>query len=156
MKPQFFDRLQKTAHQVFIVQEEGKPSRVLLISLHEAKEIKQALKALTLTQKQKLKSDKVSFAIYDPTNGLDANVGVPPDPKKDQELFEQIVQVKFLNGALSYSKEEMAYLQKWLVQNDPQKMYDFFVKDVLAHRSETRKEFLAGSYLQREFQKLIT
>ena len=155
MKPQFFDKLQKTAHQVFIVQEAGKPSRVLLISLHEAKEIKQAMKALTLTQKQKLKSDKVSFAIYDPTNGLDAQVGELPDPKTDQELFEQIVQVKFLNGALSYSKEEIAYLQKWFLQNNPKKMYDFFVKDVLANRTETKKEFLAGSYLQREFNRAI-
>jgi len=150
-----FGKTQKNSYQLLVINETGKPARTVLISLKEAVSIKKAICALSNDQKAQLVKDKVSFSIYDPIGGLDIASGTPCDPEKDKALFQQLVQIKFLNGSLHYEPHEADYLRSWLQENDTKELYHFFLNKILAYKSESRRAFLAESFLKMMFEELI-
>lgn len=148
-----FDRAQRGAYQVCYLKEPDKQARTFLLSLEDAASIKRGI----LDQKKREAKfvDPVTIIIYDPLNGPDCSIGIDLNPKADRLFMEQLVQIKFLNGSLQYSREEFAYLKEWIKKCGAKNMYNFFVTKVLAYKSDTKKAFMAESALKKLFQSIL-
>lgn len=70
------------------------------------------------------------------------------------EFVSLIAQIKFLDGRVSgYSDEEFNALRLWLATNNPQKMKEHLLNDILRYRYQDKLEF-PGSQLHRCFESL--
>lgn len=59
-----------------------------------------------------------------------------------QEFIKLKVQAKFFAGRSHYDDREIKYLKEtWLIENGPQKMYDYFNGKVLLGREDSLKDF---------------
>ncbi len=77
-----------------------------------------------------------------------------PKRKPSEKALEKIVKIKFLNGETIYSKKELAFLEKWIAENNPTEMREFFQSIILNGQPNKATSFQASS-LDRLFAKLI-
>lgn len=150
-----FDITQKNASQILVFKEGNSATQTVLTSLSNILEIKKAIRSLKKEEKEKLFKESFSIAVYDPISGIDVSFGSPANPKIDRDLFEQIVQIKFINGTLHFEPDEIKYLYEWLKANDTKALYDFYINRALAYKSDSRRIFMADSFLKRMFNEIL-
>lgn len=76
------------------------------------------------------------------------------DSRRDlsKELQAKLIQIKFLNGESSYNKAELKLLKKWIRQEGPVLMREFFCKQILAGFPDKAAAY-SRSNLRDLFQK---
>lgn len=79
------------------------------------------------------------------------------DPKaivKSEEFIPLAAQIKFFDGQVNdYTDEELKSLAAWLQINDPVKMHDHFLNQILQYRYQDKIDFV-GSQLDKLFNSL--
>ena len=74
---------------------------------------------------------------------------------ENDDFSHLFAQVKFLDGRIEgYKEKEIAMLKKWLVNNKPKELLNFFVNTILRNR-EVDKDRFPGSQLGKLFESLI-
>lgn len=73
---------------------------------------------------------------------------------KTAEFISCAAQMKFLDGRIEgYREREVEQLKKWLKENKPKELFDFFLNRVLRHREADRDKF-PTSQLAKVFESL--
>ncbi|CDR33416.1 DUF3638 domain-containing protein [Criblamydia sequanensis] len=71
-----------------------------------------------------------------------------------KSLAEKVIKIKFLNGESYFNHEEISFLEKWLKEEGPEKMYHFYTRFALLGHLQKADKFQT-SPLKKLFTELI-
>lgn len=72
-----------------------------------------------------------------------------------KSLAEKIIKIKFLNGESYFNREEISFLEKWLKEEGPKKMYHFYTRFALLGHLQKADKFQT-SPLKKLFTELLS
>lgn len=74
--------------------------------------------------------------------------------KISENIIQNLIKVKFLNGESRYTLKEMNYLRSWIEKEGVQKMYDLYTKHILKNQILKSRKY-QQSPLQKLFHELM-
>ncbi len=133
-------RFQKIGEEVLIIESPGGKLKLIMLDQYDADFFKKAFmkKSFSFPKDTKL----CLYNLY--TGSIQKQPGYAfdgPSLAQDSNLQKLLVQVKFANGELLYSLEEIALLKEWLKENNPKEMFDFFYGQILKWRPHDQNRF---------------
>lgn len=140
--PLFGKGTQKHVYQLVFVVEKNGQSRGIIVDTAEASAIRKHMKA-------DLEADR-KIHIVDLTTGFSMHKGTTLNDLEEEKLKRLIVQAKFFDGQLSYTKSESKLLKKWLKKIDGALVKTLFEKIIGCHLG------LSEKYEESSLKKTLT
>jgi len=141
------DPFQLNCHHVLVLGSKiGPPKRMIMLHEYDVKKILEGWKFRTLYSKD-IGSPK--FGFFSISRGAPTAFHLDPDDSsispnwimEDPELKELLVQVKFFNGVITYSRSEYESLSNWFKKADKDKLRTQFETDILRNTPENQPLF---------------
>lgn len=99
----------------------------------------------------------IRFAMYDLVHNVVVAHGYEKLDRRElhasKKFVQNIAQIKFLNGMVSYTPKEIRMMKRWLVNTDVKKMKNAFL---LIHDQKKRDGEFYGSSISRVFREVST
>lgn len=152
----FFDLYQKNISNLLVVVENDKGDdeknqvQLVIIDNNDAAQFETLLRKYKNTSNTKVALLNLAHGMFRQTGDMRID---EEQLIKNQSFINQLVQIKFIGGYLTYTDDQLVALEKWIAKQDKFALGLIFRSRVIQYKQETREQ-MNHSDLGRLFEKL--